>query len=149
MRRRGLLLLRWLLILAIPLVALASLSVGLARGEPDPFEVEWKPADRNLFAGVWMLAPAALLALSNAHVVFLRPWLYRRRHGSMKGCGNVSPVPVFGDVFRYLALNIGWGATGTALLALATCLLDAGSLFWLILAPKDLFVDDRGSSSAS
>ena len=78
------------------------------------------------------------VTLLNAHLEFLRPYLYRRRHGSLEGMRNVSGVPGIGTFAVFIGCLIAFGHRQTAAIGLCVLALDVGGLPWfLILTWRD------------
>lgn len=75
---------------------------------------------------------AAFFAALNFYCSFIRPFLYRCRHGSMDGFRFVSPFPIFGTVFAVIATVAGFGAIGTAAVCLAATAFDTGAGHWFV-----------------
>ena len=79
-----------------------------------------------------------LVTLLNAHLAFLRPYLYRRRHGSLEGMRNVSGAPGIGTFAVFISSVIAFGHRPTAAIGLVVLALDVGGLPWfLILTWRD------------
>lgn len=100
-------------------LAAVSFAVGLVRIE----------------FGLWGLGVAVggfLFGILNAYLTVVRPWRYRRRHGSMEGFRFQSPLPLVGTVCVVIANIIGFGELLTAALGLATLALDTGGLPWFV-----------------
>jgi len=108
--------------LSVPLLFLASLISGL------------RNATGGWFVGAWPLIWSGLVGALNFHLSFVRGWLHKRRHGSMDGYRFVSGFPLVGYLGLVVALYLGWGAPGTAMIGLAICFLDTGGLVWFLLA---------------
>ncbi len=107
--------------LAPLLLLVASLSHGLTRG-----------ADTGAGLG-WMLV-AITLGLFNMYLSFLRPFIYRVRHGSTKAFQHVSGIPGVGSLLVVVGVLVGFGGVVPALLGITAMLLDTGGSFWFLLA---------------
>jgi len=79
-------------------------------------------------SGCIALAFAAL----NFWLSFLRPVLWRRRHGSMDDYRFVSGLPGIGTFFAILACIVGFGGAAPAILALVALTLDTGGIPWFV-----------------
>jgi len=75
---------------------------------------------------------ATFIAAINFHFSFVRPFLYRRSHGSMDGYRFVSSFPVVGTLFAVIAVIVGFGAVGTASVCLAATAFDTGGGHWYV-----------------
>ena len=70
----------------------------------------------------------------NAHLAFLRPLLYRRRHGSYEGMRNISGFPAIGTFVVVIGCFLAIGHRPTAVLGLVVLTLDVGGLPWFLIA---------------
>ena len=104
------------------LVPLASLVAGAIRHQS------------NYFSAVGSVAAAAFFAANNPYWCVIRPSLFRRRHGSDAEYRGPSPVPMSGDVLAILSAVFGFGAIGTAALALLVVALNPGGTPWFVFA---------------
>ena len=80
--------------------------------------------------GVALVVVALAVAALNAHLSWVRPLLFRWRHGSMAEYRFISGFPVVGTVFVVLAVVAAFGSTAVAILALLSLFLDTGGLLW-------------------
>ena len=80
------------------------------------------------------LVPGAACAMLNFTLSIVRPWLYRRRHGSTEGLTFVSGIPVLGTLSTCVAVYLGWGSVHCASIVLALCLVDTLSPTWFVIA---------------
>jgi len=76
---------------------------------------------------------ALLVGMLNAYIAFIRPALYRWRHGSLEGMRGVSVGPMLGSALVILAGMIGFGDIPTAVVGLIAVALDTGGLPWLLV----------------
>lgn len=102
------------------LVPLASLLAGLVRHQA------------NYFSAVGFVVAAASFAALNIYWCVIRPSLFRRRHGPEAEYSGPSPVPIFGDILAVLSALFGFGAIGTAALALLVVALNPGGTPWFV-----------------
>lgn len=73
------------------------------------------------------------IASVNAWLTFVRPLLYRWRHGSMEGLANVSIVPGIGTLFVFVSLLVAPGGDrAAAIISAIALLLDTGGLPWFL-----------------
>lgn len=90
------------------------------------------------YAGMALVIGACLVACLNFQLNTVRPWIYKRVHGSMEGYRFVSGLPVVGTFFQVSGAVIGFGSTPVGLLGMLSALLDNGGLLWFpILTWKD------------
>jgi hypothetical protein len=75
---------------------------------------------------------AALVVWYNVYYSFIRPTVYRVRHGSLDGFRGPSVAPLLGTLFIFIESLIGFGSLYTALLVLLAYLLDTGGLPWML-----------------
>jgi len=81
------------------------------------------------------IALGAAVSLVNAHLSFVRPMLYARRHGrSLVGYRFVSGVPLIGSILAALAVLAAWGHLLVAVLSLLLLLTDTGGVVSLLVA---------------
>jgi hypothetical protein len=104
---------------------IALLLASLAWGSPFS---EWRAA------GLALAIIAVGVGLFNSYLTFVRPALYRWRHGSLQGLKNVSVFPAIGTGLIVLAGLIGFGDRFTAVLGLLAAVLDTGGLPWVFLS---------------
>ena len=103
--------------------------------------------------GYYGLSPAViglLIGLFNAYLSFARPWLYRRKHGSMAGFQFTSGTPALGTLIVVYAALLGFGEGPTAFVGLLALALDTGGLPWFLIQtwPDTGFWDGEPSGSA-
>jgi hypothetical protein len=123
--------------LAPVVLAAASLAVGA-------LNADWG------VQGLGVALGGFLFAVVNAHLSFLRPWLYRRRHGSLSGFRFVSGVPLFGTLCVCASNAIGFGEVITAALGLVTLALDTGGLPWFLACTwRDRGLWDAATATAA
>ncbi len=89
--------------------------------------------ERKGAAWLGVMAVGLLVGSLNAYLSFLRPLLYRWRHGSMEGWRFVSVLPGVGTFVVALAGALGFGAEWTALLGLFVLAIDTGGLPWFLV----------------
>lgn len=106
------------------LLLVASLTYGLAGS-----------ADRDAGLG-WMLA-AASLGMVNFYLSWLRPTIYRLRHGSYDFYRHVSGIPIVGTILVVVGGLVGFGGVVSAFVGIAVMLIDTGGSFWLLLATRE------------
>ena len=80
------------------------------------------------------LLPGAACATLNFALSFVRPWLYRWRHGSTAGLTFVSGIPVIGTLSTCVAAYVGWGSIPCASVVLALSLIDTLGPTWFVIA---------------
>ena len=80
------------------------------------------------------LAFAAWVASMNFYLSFVRPWLYRRRQGSLEGYRFVSGLPIIATTIVVLMLLTNFGARIVAVSALVILALDTGGLPWFLIS---------------
>jgi len=80
-----------------------------------------------------MLA-AASLGLFNLYSSFVRPAIFRLRHGSIERYRHVSGIPIVGTLLVAVGGLSGFGGVVPALVGIAAMLLDTGGSFWFLLA---------------
>ena len=83
---------------------------------------------------MWALVPAAFIAGLNFHLSFIRPLIYRLRHGSMEDYRHVSGFPMIGTLLVLIGGIVGFGALSSALFGLAAMLVDTGGSLWFLIA---------------
>jgi hypothetical protein len=86
----------------------------------------------SFWTAVFAAGIAAFIAALNFHCSFIRPFLYRRFHGTMDGYRFVSAFPIVGTIFAIIAAIIGFGAIGTASVCLAATTFDTGAGHWFV-----------------
>jgi len=89
---------------------------------------------RPKFAAVGWIIAAAVIALSNFHLSFIRPRIYFYRHGSMEGYHFVSGVPVVGTFLILFGALFSFGAIGTAIFGIVAYVIDTGGFIWFTKA---------------
>jgi len=99
-----------------PALSVASLIAGLAGGS-----APW-------FTGITFVIAAATIGLTNAFLSFVRP---RLRSASRR---HISGIPVVGSALVVIGVLYGFGALGTALLALAASAIDTGGAPWFAIS---------------
>ena len=102
-------------------IALAGMSLLLP----------WRSASS---IAIGALAVAALLAIVNAYLSWIRPLIFRLRTGSCEGLRFVSGIPMVGSVLVTLGVA---SAPGSRLVAVSTLLLlalDTGGAPWAAIA---------------
>ena len=105
--------------LAFPVVAaLSPAKVGTAR----------------FTTGVCLIVVSCLIAGLNAYLSFVRPWLWKRRHGTQDGYRFVSGLPMLGTVLQVAGCSVAFGSLTAGLLGLASAMLDMGGLSWFVVA---------------
>jgi len=104
------------------LVPLTSLVTGLVRSQSD------------YFSAVGFVIAAAFFAANNLYWCAIRPSIFRHRHGPDAEYRGSSPIPMFGDVLVILSTVFGFGAIGTAALALLVVALNMGGTPWFVFA---------------
>lgn len=96
--------------------------------------VFWTMYSDGGFAGLGLAVAGLLFGILNSYLSFVRPWLYHWRRGSMDGHRFVSGLPLFGTLFVVFGGVVGFGELPTALIGLATLVLDTGGLPWFLIA---------------
>lgn len=82
--------------------------------------------------GLIFMLLAVLVTLANAHLCFLRPYLYHRRHSSYDGMRNISAYPLAGTFFAVLGCLFAFGHRPIAVVTLFVLVLDVGGLPWAV-----------------
>lgn len=80
------------------------------------------------------LAFAAGIGLLNFHLSFVRPWMFKRRHGSFENYQFVSGLPAIGTVVVVLTVIASFGVRLVAFAGLAILAIDTGGLPWFLLS---------------
>lgn len=106
-----------------------SLCVG-----PPSSELATKLSALTTVPGIACVALGLLVTLVNAHLAFLPPYLYRRRHSSLDRMRNVSGIPAVGTFAVLLGCVLAFGHRPTAFIALLVLALDSGGLPWFLIA---------------
>lgn len=88
----------------------------------------------DMTSGLGVMVGAALLGAVNFHLSFVRPFLFRRRRGSVEQYRHVSGLPLIGTLAVLAGGLLGFGAVVTALLGVAVMLVDTGGSFWFLLS---------------
>jgi hypothetical protein len=96
--------------------------------------VAWFAGREGGLAGLGLAVIGLLFGVLNAYLSFFRPWLYRRRRGSMEGYRFVSGLPLFGTLFVGLSGVFGFGEPYTTALGLTTLAIDTGGLPWFLVS---------------
>jgi hypothetical protein len=89
---------------------------------------------RPHFAAVGLMIAAAVVAVLNFYLSFIRPRLFSLRRGSMDGYRHVSGFPMIGTVLLSLGAVFSFGAIGSALIGLVAFALDTGGSVWFVTA---------------
>lgn len=88
----------------------------------------------RLAAPGWALvAVAGPVAALNAYTSWFRPWLFKRRTGSLEGYRFVSGVPLVGTILLTLALVANGGERAMVVVVGVFLALDTGGAPWLIV----------------
>ena len=74
----------------------------------------------------------ALVAVGNGHIA-LRPYFYRKRHGSLEGFRGASIGPFIGTFFALFGCYLAFGHRPTAVISLLVIMLDVGGLPQLLI----------------
>lgn len=53
--------------------------------------------------GVLFIVVAALISATNLYLAFIRPWLYRLKHGNFENYKYISGIPIIGEIFVVMA----------------------------------------------
>jgi hypothetical protein len=70
----------------------------------------------------------------NAHLSYVRPALYARRHGnSLEGYRFVSGIPLVGSVFAAIGVLAAWGELLVAAAGMLLLLIDTGGVLYLLV----------------
>ena len=77
---------------------------------------------------------AASLGLFNLYLSFVRPAIFRLRHGSIERYRHVSEISVVGTPLVVVGGLSGFGGVVSALVGIAVMLLDTGGSFGFLLA---------------
>jgi hypothetical protein len=107
---------------------ITSLSLG-----PPSSELAAKLFAITTIPGLVCTLLGLLVALMNAHLAFLRPYLYRRRHGSLDGMRNVSILPGIGTVAVIVGCWFAFGYWPTAVIGLLVLATDVGGFPWFLV----------------
>jgi hypothetical protein len=111
-----------LLLALAPMVALlVSIRAGLSES-----------VENGARSGVVFMLLAAAVAVFNFWLSFVRPIVYRWRHGGMTGFKFVSGVPGIGTVLVAIAIPLSFGFVWIGILGLAVLLVDTGGLPWFV-----------------
>lgn len=94
----------------------------------------WDGESSINFLSLALAAIGLLLGILNFYLSLVRPWLYRRRNGSMAGYRFDSGLPMIGTLFIVVAGMVGFGEALTALIGLAALALDTGGAPWFLIA---------------
>jgi hypothetical protein len=81
--------------------------------------------------GVALAVLAVPVLVLNLTLAFVRPVVYRLRHGSMDGYRHVSGLPLIGNLFAVAGAVVGFGDWRAAGVALFATVCDTGSMTWL------------------
>ena len=86
-----------------------------------------------------LITVAFAIAVLNAYLAFVRPWLHSRAHnGSMADFKHISGLPLVGSISGAIAVLLSWGHTPTAACAALATLLDtSGGFAYLIITWRD------------
>ncbi len=114
--------------LGVAFAALPALPLLSALMQPQQIDV------RDTAFVVAPLVLAAAFAFPNFHLSFVRPWLYRRRHGSFVDYKFVSGIPMLGTLCASVAAYFGWGSILCGALILIITLIDTLSPPWFVIA---------------
>jgi hypothetical protein len=84
--------------------------------------------------GVGIAVFGLAIGILNTYLSFIRPGLYRQRHGSFEGYRFISGVPGLGTVFIIVAGAWGFGELLTTVIGLVALALDTGGWPWFLFA---------------
>ena len=84
--------------------------------------------------GLALVITSCLFAILNFYLWFIRPRLWRLRHGTWDGYKYVSNVPGFGTLLQVGGCAIGFGSLPVGLIGIGSCLFDTGGLLWFAIA---------------
>ena len=79
------------------------------------------------------VVPGMAFAALNFTLSFVRPWLYRWRHGSTEGLRFVSGIPFIGTLSTCAAVYVGWGSIHCAWCVLVLSLIDTLGPTWVVI----------------
>lgn len=117
-----------LVCLAPAVLPFASLAVG-----PPTSEVGARVLAYGIGPGLGVVLVGFLVALLNAHLALVRPFLYRCRHGSLEGMRYVSGLGGIGSLAVFVGCALAFGHRPTAAFGLLVLTLDVGGLPWFLL----------------
>ncbi len=125
--------------LGVPAALLFSLALG-PRSSPAAAPQSSIPA----IAAAALVSVAAVIGVLNLYLSFVRPWNYRRRHGTDFGYRFVSGVPVLGTLLLAPVVLLSLGTPYLAACGLLVSMIDTGGLPWfLIMTWRDRSLWDR------
>jgi hypothetical protein len=107
------------------IICLAPISLAVA-------SLFGRPAQASLLV-LLPLAFAAWVGLLNFHLAFVRPWLFKRRHGSLEDCRFISGLPMIATLVVVLTVLADFGVRAVAVAALAILAVDTGGLPWFLI----------------
>ena len=93
-----------------------------------------QPSQGRVIAASVLTVLAMLLAAMNVSTLWIRPWLYKRRHGTLEGFQYISGIPAVGTVLLCLAETVSFGSPMIAVSAILLSAMDGGSLPWFLVA---------------
>lgn len=85
-------------------------------------------------AGISLGSISLAIAAVNVWLSFIRPSLWKNKHGTMDGFRHASGIPGLGTIFAILASVIGFGSDLSAMLTLLAMVVDTGGLPWFVWA---------------
>ena len=86
------------------------------------------------FAAAGVMIAAAVVAVINFYLSFIRPRLFSLRRGSMDGYRHVSGIPIIGTLLLSIGALLGFGSIGSALIGIGAFVLDTGGSVWFVIA---------------
>jgi hypothetical protein len=96
------------------------------------FFLSYVPCFLIIDIGPVVFALGSLVCLGNVYLSFIRPWIYKARHGTFEGCRFISVTPLFGTI----GVMIGGIALSERLwivpLALILMAVDIGGFHWFV-----------------
>lgn len=107
-------------------IGLAPIALAVASLVVPP-----RPAASYVFG---LLLGGAAIAAFNVYLSFIRPRLYKRRHGTLDGYRFVSGAPMIGSALVVIAWASSMGSRSVAVSSLLILAVDTGGLPWFASA---------------
>jgi hypothetical protein len=123
-----------LLVLLVPYATIRSHIIG------GPVE---NYSDVANTIGIIAVSLAALVVFLNIYLSFIRPSIYRFRHGTLDGFGNISGLPVVGTILVLLAAFFLAPNKALGILLLILFVVDTGGLPCFLFVMAREFMRDR------
>lgn len=94
--------------------------------------------------GAVVMIVAIAIAAFNFYLAVVRPFMFRRRNGSLDGCKHISGLPLIGSLVVVAGAVIGFGSGLCVALGLIAFGLDLGGSVWFLVATwRDSSLWDR------